>query len=193
MQLIEKVTLMKAVLIVIVLYLTSSCSADVNSYKNTEVKSAKPFDIKEYFNGDVTAWGIVQDYTNKVTRRFCVELTGSWTNERGILAEKFYFDDGEVSYRNWQLTKQHDGSYLGEAEDVKGVAVGKHQSFAFQFTYQLLLTLDESTYVVDMDDWMYQLDDYRVMNKTTMKKLGVEVAQITLFFDKELPIKECSA
>jgi hypothetical protein len=38
---------------------------------------------------------------------------------------------------------------------------------------------------------MYQLDEYRVMNKTSMSKLGVEVASITLFFDKEPPVKNC--
>ena len=94
------------------------------------------------------------------------------------LAEKFYFDDGEISYRNWQLSKLNNGSYQGTAEDVKGIAIGTHQGFAFQFQYELLLTIDNSTYEVAMDDWMYQLDDYRVFNKTAMSKLGVTVDEV---------------
>jgi hypothetical protein len=38
---------------------------------------------------------------------------------------------------------------------------------------------------------MYQIDEYRVFNRTKMKKFGVTVAEITLFFDKELPVKSC--
>jgi hypothetical protein len=181
--------LIQVLLVVIVGYSLSSCSFELADYE----KSQKPFDIKEYFDGKVVAWGIVQDYSNEVKRRFCVELNGTWAGDKGVLAEVFYFDDGEVSYRNWQLLKQTDGSYKGSAEDVVGIAIGQHQGFAFQFQYELSITIDDETYQVSMDDWMYQLDEYRVMNKTSMSKLGVEVARITLFFDKQLPIKTCKS
>jgi hypothetical protein len=179
--------LYKFPLILSVIFLISSCSTAINDYQD----SHPTFDIKSYFNGDVIAWGIVQDYTNKVTRRFCVEINGKWQGNTGVLAETFYFNDGEISYRNWQLTKQLDGTYAGTAEDVDGIAIGKHNGFAFQFNYTLNLMLDNDTYKVSMDDWMYQLDQHRVMNKTSMKKFGLEVANITLFFDKELPVKQC--
>jgi hypothetical protein len=168
-------------------FLLSSCSLQLKDYKEVN----NPFDIKTYFDGNVIAWGVVQDYSNQVQRRFCVEIIGSWEGNEGVLAEKFYFNDGEITYRNWQLTKQPDSSYLGTAEDVIGVALGKHQGFAFQFQYILSLKLDDKTYEVSMDDWMYQLDKYRVINKTTMSKFGVDVAEITLFFDKEQPDKTC--
>jgi len=166
----------------------SSCSVNLNEYaqeKNT-------FDIKEYFTGDIVARGILQDISNKVTRRFCVEIKGSWQDNLGVLAEKFYFNDGEISYRNWQLTKKKDGSYTGTAEDVIGKAIGKHQGFAFQLQYNLLLKVKDSTYQVAMDDWMFQLDQYRVLNKTAISKFGVNVASVTLFFDKQSPTKTCN-
>jgi hypothetical protein len=164
-----------------------SCSAKLTDYPQDKFK----FDIKNYFDGDVIAWGMVQDYSNKVTRRFCVEINGTWQDNKGVLAEKFYFNDGEISYRNWQLTKQYDGSYKGTAEDVIGTAIGKHQGFAFQFQYVLLLKLDNESYEVAMDDWMYQLDRHRVINKTAINKLGGNIANVTLFFDKSLPSQTC--
>ena len=106
--------------------LISSCSVQLEEYQ----QSKAPFNIKSYFNGSVIAWGIVQDYSNEVKRRFCVEIDGSWQDNNGVLAETFYFDDGEVSYRNWQLTLMADGSYQGMAEDVVGIAIGKHKGFA---------------------------------------------------------------
>ena len=167
--------------------LISSCSANLTDYQ----PQTNNFDIKEYFNGPVTAWGSIQDSSDKVTRRFCVELVGTWNDNKGVLAEKFYFNDGEISYRNWHLVKQSDGSYRGTAEDVIGTAIGKHQGFAFQFQYTLKLPVDGTTYEVSMDDWMYQIDEYRVMNKTAISKFGFNVANVTLFFDKEAPVKSC--
>jgi len=170
-----------------VIFLLSSCSVNLDDY---EAKDGA-FDLKNYFSGDVIAWGTIQNHKDEVTRRFCVELEGTWAGNEGTLAEKFYFDDGEISYRNWQLIKQVDGSYKGFADDVIGYAVGQHKGYAFQLQYTLALKVDDSVYNVAMDDWMFQIDQYRVMNKTAMSKFGVNVANVTLFFDKQAPIKSC--
>lgn len=170
------------------LLLTVGCSADISDYKKTTPK----FDIKTYFTGKFIAHGMVQDYSNKVTRRFCVELNGTWQNNQGKLAEVFYFHDGEISYRTWQLTKLPNDEYRGTAEDVIGIATGTQSGHAFNWRYDLSVPIDESNYTFAMDDWMYQLDDNRVMNKTTMSKLGVELAEITLFFDRSITQKTCS-
>ncbi len=177
----------KRLMLVLALLLLTSCSAKISDYKNTGPK----FDIKTYFSGNFIAWGMVQDYTSKVTRRFCVELNGTWQNNEGKLEEVFYFHDGEVSYRTWILTKQSNNEYSGIAGDVIGVANGKQAGHAFRWQYKLLVPINDNSYIVDMDDWMYQLDDNRVMNKTTISKLGIDVAEITLFFDKSLTKKTC--
>ncbi len=182
----KAITLISAVIATFVL---TSCSVGLTDYQQEKT----PFDIKDYFSGDVIAWGMVQDYSNKVNRRFCVEIKGTWQGNKGVLAETFYFKDGEVSYRNWQLTKSADGTYLGLAEDVIGTAKGAHQGFAFQFKYDLLLKVEDKTYEVSMDDWMYQIDDYRVINKTSMSKFGVNVADVTILFDKETPFQKCTS
>jgi hypothetical protein len=165
----------------------SSCTAQLEDYQTTSPK----LDIQAYFNGKSIAWGMVQDYSSKVTRRFCVELDGEWQGNEGILKEVFYFTDGEVSYRNWQLTKLEQGKYRGRAEDVVGEASGQQQGFAFQWQYNLMVPIDGDVIELSLDDWMYKIDEYRVFNRTKMKKLGVTVAEITLFFDKQLPIKNC--
>ncbi|MFT5296689.1 MAG: hypothetical protein ACI9YH_002709 [Colwellia sp.] len=178
---------MRSFAFVITCFFIASCSVELDDYKVEE----KPFDVKSYFQGRVVAWGVIQDYSNEVKRRFCVEIDGSWENEKGILAEKFYFNDGEISYRNWQLTKLADGSYLGTAEDVVGTAIGKHQGFAFQFQYELSLDIDGDITQVTMDDWMFQLDENKVLNKTSMSKFGIKVAEVTLFFDKKIKDSSC--
>jgi hypothetical protein len=164
-----------------------SCSTDISQYKD----STPEFNIKQYFNGKLIAWGMIQDYSNEVTRRFCVELDASWENEKGTLAEKFYFDDGEITYRTWSITQLGNGKYTGTAEDVVGIATGRESGFAFQWQYQLSVPVDGSVYQFDMDDWMYQIDKDKVFNRTDMSKLGIKVAEITLFFDKSKYNNNC--
>lgn len=171
----------------IIASMLSSCSTNIKEYRNT----GPVLDIKTYFNGPVVAWGMVQDYNKQVTRRFCVEMEGTWQEDVGLLAEKFYFNNGEISYRNWQLTRNTKSNYTGNAEDVVGTATGKQNGFALQWEYQLSMKINETEYIFDLDDWMYRIDNYRVFNRTEMKKFGVKVAEITLFFDKEQPYRKC--
>tara|TARA_R110000744_G_scaffold159442_1_gene275574 strand:+ start:571 stop:1122 length:552 start_codon:yes stop_codon:yes gene_type:complete len=168
-------------------FVLSSCTSQLEDYQGTSPK----LDIQQYFSGKAVAWGMVQDYTDNVTRRFCVELDGEWQGDEGLLKEVFYFADGEVSFRNWQLTKLKQGKYHGSAEDVVGKATGQQVGFAFQWQYNLLVPIDGEEIELSLDDWMYQIDEYRVFNRTKMKKFGVTVAEITLFFDKQLPLKTC--
>ncbi|MFT5812989.1 MAG: hypothetical protein ACI9VT_000727 [Psychroserpens sp.] len=177
----------KLMVIFWLVYTLTSCTSQLEEYQATSPK----LDIQQYFSGKSIAWGMVQDYTSKVTRRFCVELDGQWQGEDGLLKEVFYFADGEVSFRNWQLKKLKQGKYLGSAEDVVGNANGQQVGFAFQWQYDLLVPIDGDEIQLSLDDWMYQIDEYRVFNRTKMKKFGVTVAEITLFFDKEFPVKTC--
>lgn len=177
---------MRIIYIVCLVLMLSSCSTDINDYQGTNPK----FDIKQYFSGQLTAWGVVQDYQGQITRRFCVEIEGTWDDNKGVLDEVFYFDDGEITTRVWQLEKLTDGRYQGTAGDVIGMAQGREVGFAFYWRYQLKVPVDGETYHLWLDDWMYQLDQDRVLNKTQMQKLGITVADITLFFDKN--VKQCS-
>lgn len=162
--------------------LISGCTTQIEDYQQQEA-----LHIKDYFNGPLVARGMIQNYQDKVIRRFCVEIKSSWQGDKGLLEETFYFDDGEISYRDWQLTYLGNGLYHGGAQDVIGTAVGKESGFAFQLNYQLRLELENSTLDVNMDDWMYLLDKDRVINKTTMSKLGITLADITIIFDKTEP------
>lgn len=166
---------------------TTSCSTNLDEYKG----STPRLDIKEYFNGPLIAWGMIQDHNGTTIRRFCVELVGTWQNNIGDLKETFYFDDGEISHRNWQLTRLTKNTYTGNAEDVIGTASGQQNGFAFQWQYELSVKIDGTQYHFSLDDWMYQIDQYRVFNKTKMNKFGVTVADITLFFDKQQPLRQC--
>jgi hypothetical protein len=170
---------MKKIWLILSMLLLSSCAmTDVNHYKDV-----KPvLDLEKYFIGTSDAWGMFQQRDGTVVKRFHVVLEGKKVNDQLVLDEKFKYDDGTTQQRIWRLTKQVDGSWKGLADDVKGEAIGKIAGNALNWRYTLLLPVDGTVYEMQMDDWMYLLDDDSMINRASMRKFGVEVGEVTLFF-----------
>ena len=58
-------------------------------------------DLEAYFTGPLKAWGMVQDRSGKVIRRFDVVLEGKWENGVGVLDE--YFDYYRKRHGLWKM------------------------------------------------------------------------------------------
>lgn len=160
--------------------LFTGCTAQLSDYE----QSTPSFDMQDFFNGKLKAFGMVQDRSGKVIRRFEADLNGSWQGNQGILDEDFYYDDGETQKRLWRITKHPDGHYTGTAGDVIGTASGRATGFAFNWHYTLDIIVNGRSWHVNLNDWLYQLDNKRLINRTEMKKWGVKVGDITLVIEK---------
>ena len=146
-------------------------------------RESPKLDLKTYFNGKVDGWGMVQDRSGKVLRRMVVEMECTWNGDEGVLDESFRWSDGKTEKRVWKIRKQGD-RYIGTAGDVVGEAQGEAAGNALQWRYVLRLPEDVGGYEMNMDDWMWMVDDKTLTNRTTMSKLGVKFAEITIFFRK---------
>ena len=154
------------------------------------------FDLKAYFNGEVTAHGMFTDRAGKVVRRFTVLMKCSWVGDDGVLDEDFTYSDGRRERRVWRLKKvgsaggnSGGGSggvtrYTGVAADVVGTATGESAGNAFRWNYTLRLPVDGSIYEVQFDDWMYLMNERVMINKAVMSKFGVRLGDVTLAFEK---------
>ncbi|MCL6262444.1 DUF3833 domain-containing protein [Craterilacuibacter sp. RT1T] len=140
--------------------------------------------LEQFFAGPLRGWGMVQDRNGKVLRRFVVDIDASWQGTRGQLDERFVFDDGERQRRVWTLMRQADGRYLGRAGDVVGDARGAGAGAAFHLAYTLRIQVDGREWDVAIDDWMLQIDDKQLLNRSVMRKFGIEVGTITLMLQK---------
>ena len=142
-------------------------------------------DLRTYFNGHVTGWGLVQDRSGKVTRRMTVEMDCTWNGDVGTFDERFVDADGKRETRVWTLRKDGD-RYTGRAGDVIGEAAGEAAGNAFRWRYVLDAKRDNGeTIALDMDDWMWLLDERTLANRTTFSKLGIRFGEVTFFFRKE--------
>ena len=174
-------SIFKILLSVLVVFSFSSCA--IQSIENYE--NEKPsFDLQEFFDGNTTGWGIVQDRSGTVTRRFVVEILGKFNGNEGTLDEQFKWSDGKVEQRIWRLNKVNSKQWIGTADDVVGKAVGTISGNTLKWEYILKLPLENGSINVKFDDWMYLVDENVLMNKARFSKFGFVLGEVTLSFVK---------
>lgn len=171
---------MKRLVFIIFVMLLAGCSTSIDDYQGT----SPDFKLFEYFDGTVMAWGMLQDRSGRQTRRFEVTIQGRVQGDILTLEEDFIFDDGEKQQRTWVITRHNDGHYTGRADDVVGQATGKVVGNTLNWQYVLRVPVDDTTYDISLDDWMFRQDQSRVFNIATMTKWGFTVGTLTLFFEK---------
>jgi hypothetical protein len=172
---------MKKILLFISLFMLFSCGKKIEQYSQNTPK----LDLRTYLTGKTKAWGILEDRKGNITRRFTVEMETKWNGNEGILQEYFTFDDGEKSERTWAIAYNNDNTFTATAGDVVGKAQGKQAGNALQMEYVLDLKVGKKNYHVSLDDWMFQLDDKHLVNKSEIKKFGITFARLTIFFEKQ--------
>lgn len=167
------------------LFLGLSLLAGCAGVSVDEYRAERPqLDLRDYFNGRLHAWGMFQDRSGKVVKRFQVAMLASWDGDTGKLEEDFTYSDGSTQRRVWTLIRQADGSYVGRADDVVGEARGEVSGNALHWRYVLALPVDGKVYEMNFDDWMYLIDDKVMLNRSFMSKFGIEFGQVTLSFTK---------
>ena len=162
------------------LVLTGCASQALDSY----AREQPVLDLAQYFNGTVDAHGIFQDRGGQIVKRFTVVMDCHWDGPNGVLDEAFTYSDGSTERRVWRLTKHADGRYTGTAGDAVGQAEGRVAGNAFRWQYTLALPVDGRVIDVDLDDWMYLIDERVMLNRATMSKFGVRLGEITLSFTR---------
>ena len=140
--------------------------------------------VEEFFNGSLTAHGIVKDRSGKVTRYFSASIKADWVDGVGTLDEVFKFDDGEEQTRIWKLTRDESGGYVGTANDVVGSSALEVSGNSLFLDYVLRIPYDDGTLDLHIDDRMYLVSDRVLINESVMTKWGVKVGQITLVIEK---------
>ena len=97
----------------------SGCATHIQGPNYQSVNPS--FDLFEFFDGSVKAWGIVQNRSGELVQRFEVDIDGRVEGNRLILDERFEYGIGDgAKQRTWMIDKLPDGSYRGFAHDVLG-------------------------------------------------------------------------
>ncbi|MDL0432924.1 DUF3833 domain-containing protein [Marinobacter sp. TBZ242] len=140
---------------------------------------------QQFFTGELSARGVVKDFSGEVIRTFDADISASWdSNGVGTLDEEFRFDDGEVQTRVWTLTPDN-GALHADAGDVVEPGTMRWEGNAIHMNYVLRVAYGDGTIDVRMDDWMYLVTPDTLINQTTMSKWGIDVGEIVLVISKK--------
>lgn len=166
--------------IALALCLAGCAGVSADAYRQETPK----LDLVEYFNGTLDGWGMFQDRSGEVVKRFHVVIEASWQGNTGTLDERFAWADGTTSRRVWTLVKDGEGRYSGRADDVIGTASGEAAGNALRWRYVLALPVDGRVINVDFDDWMFLMDGQMMLNRSVMSKWGFRLGEVTLALRK---------
>ncbi|TKB49407.1 DUF3833 domain-containing protein [Ferrimonas sediminicola] len=169
------------VLIVLMITLLVGCSADHSALSSRQ----PPLELERFFDGRVTAQGMVTNFRGEVIRRFSVTLDGRWQQGEGVLDEYFLYDDGETQFRQWRIERTGPNSYQGEADDIIGTASGERHGPLLRWQYEMVLVTDDDEWQVSFDDLMVLVDDRHLLNRAKITKFGITVAEVFIAFQKE--------
>lgn len=148
--------------------------------------SDRELELEEYFDGDLVAYGQFQDRFGTVRQRFKVEIDGTWDGETLTLVEDFIYDDARTEQRIWTLVKTGDETWSGTADGVHGTATGTESGDTFNWQYTIDLPLaDGSTQTLTFDDWMWLMEDGRLLNRAYVSRFGVMVGDVIITFEKQ--------
>ena len=175
---------MKNFVIILIIFILNGCSnMDLRDYKDK-----KPtLKLEEYFDGKTIARGVFEDRFGNIKKSFKVFIDGSWDGQFLILKEDFIYDDGTKDYREWKIEKDKTNSnaYSGYAEGVIGIASGYVSGNAFNWKYAFRLQVGKNKFKVKFDDWMFLQEDGYLINIAKVKKFGITLGRVILFFEKK--------
>ncbi|MBU25390.1 MAG: hypothetical protein CMD99_05110 [Gammaproteobacteria bacterium] len=157
-------------------------SLDGDRYRSV----APSFDLFEFFNGSVRAWGLVQNKGGEVIQTFEVNIRGTVAGNRMILDETFRYGVGTgPTKRVWRVDRLDNGEYLGIADDVLGEATGSIYGNAFHWSYRMDIPVGNTLYEVGFEDWFWAIDDRRLFNRSYIQKFGFDMAEVTIFMERQ--------
>jgi hypothetical protein len=141
---------------------------------------------QKYFNGNLTAYGMVKDRSGKIIKTFKGDLVGSWDkNGVGTLDEKFVYDNGEKQTRVWTLTPKGDKTFIGTAGDIVGEAQMIANGNTVVIDYTMTVPYNNSTIDINVKDWLHLQEDGVILNHSKMKKFGFTVGELVITIIKE--------
>ncbi len=179
--------MVRTIVLVVIVGALMACS----NVRVTDYADKKPlFDVEQFFNGDLTAHGVVKDREGKVIRHFNANIAATWVDGVGTLVEDFVFDDGEAQRRIWTLKPDGKGRYTGTAGDVVGMAALQQAGNSLFLDYVLRLPYQGSEVDVHVDDRMYLVSPDILINESSMSKFGWRVGNLLLVIARQSKIED---
>jgi hypothetical protein len=173
----------------VILALCTTLAACTPAKQPSDFAATTPaFDPLTYWTGHTHSWGVVENRDgapSEIVQTDCIgELEGpNALHMRQTLTE----GDGTVTHRDWHLRRLAAGRFSATANDMAGAAEGTASGRVFHWQWVWARKPGHALFDVTMSQWMYAMPDGAMMNRTTVSKLGVILAEVSEQFSRVAP------
>lgn len=74
--------------------------------------------LEDFFKGDLTGTGEVDNYRDGTQRAFTATIHGSWQGPHGTVVEDLTYRDGETRHIVWTFDRTAEGRFTGHRDDL---------------------------------------------------------------------------
>ncbi len=161
----------------------AGCSAPIAPAKLAGTLPA--FDPIGFWSGHHRSWGVMENRGGAPTDTVVTDCLGTLSPDGSLhMAQTLTLGDGSQSRRDWHLWRTAPETYAATANDMVGEAHGTASGRVFHWTWTLALSPGNKLKNVVMDQWMYLYPNGTMMNRTTIRKLGIVLAEVSEQFEK---------
>jgi hypothetical protein len=160
----------------------AGCSHQVNP-EAFGLQGRPDFDPVAFFDGHVLSYGVLENRSGQPTAIVRTDCRGSLADNRLEMHQTLSITDQPDMVRDWKMWRTPDGHYAATANDMQDVATGEVKGNAFHWRWTLMLPNTVVGSVV-MDQWWYAVDPQTMLNRTTIRKFGFVVAEVSEVFQR---------
>ena len=179
--------LFKIVTFAAILQLTTACQQFLNNTTPARVlppidslENAPKMNIKNFLNGDLEGFAIVQDAKGNIEKTFTTKVSGKWEDVRGTVQFNFAFNGGKKDSHTWLITLGEEGTYTVIGHDFSDPAAqGRHLNNVSQVVYTLMVPYKEKKQKIDFEDSFYLVDSSSAILVSVMRQ-GDEIIGKTI-------------
>ena len=135
-----------------------------------------------FFTGHVRSWGVLEDRSGQPTSIVTTDCMGEADGDTLHMVQRLTIGQDAPTTRIWQMRRAGPNRYEATANDMVDTATGEVSGRAFHWTWTLALSPGNDLKNVSMDQWWYLLDDGSMLNRTTVRKLGIILIEVSEHF-----------
>jgi hypothetical protein len=143
------------------------------------------FEPEKFFEGPTRSWGVIESRSGQPQSRFRTEMMGRREGGVLVITQDFTFEDGHKQQRVFRVRRVDEHRYEATANDMVGVSRGEAYGNTFHWEYTIALSPRNPLTHLRFKLWMYlQADGETMINRVTISKLGVILAETTEHFHR---------
>ena len=138
------------------------------------------FDPVTFFTGHTVSWGVLENRSGQPTGIVTTDCQGTAEGADGLhMVQHLTMPDGATQARDWHMRRIAPHQFEATANDMVGTARGEAQGRVFHWRWVLATAPGNSLRNVVMNQWMYYEPDGSMVNRTTIRKLGIILVEVT--------------